>query len=105
MNSGIKFKSIDFQKAGKYVAMHLTEEEQRRSPKARILPRRKTGVRGVHPGVSSNPNNVDFWTFPKDERTEFEERMLVAMSVQIGVIAVMNTYWTGNCQPWTSRSG
>ena len=57
MNSDIKFENIDYQKAGTYVALHLTEDEQRRSPLARILPRRKAGVRGVRPGVSSNPNN------------------------------------------------
>ena len=47
MNSNIKFEDIDYQKAGKFVAMQLTEDEQRRSPLARVLPRRKTGVRGV----------------------------------------------------------
>ena len=72
--------------------MHLTEDEQRRSPLARVLPRRKSGVKGVRPGVSSNPDNDEFWTFSRNSRTEFEERMIVAMAVQIGIIAVMNTH-------------
>ena len=106
MNSDIKFENIDYQKAGKYVAMHLTEDEQRRSPLARILPRRKSGVRGVRPGVSSNPNNDECWTYPKGERTDFEERMIVAMAVQIGIIAVMNTHqYSFNGKTFLQKAG
>jgi hypothetical protein len=41
MNSKIRFKNINYHTAEKYVAMHMTGEEQRRSPLARILPRRE----------------------------------------------------------------
>jgi hypothetical protein len=91
MSSGINFESIDFHKAGKYVAMHLTKEEQAISPLARVLPRR-TAKGGVRPGVSSDPRKDDGWEFPKVERTELEERMLVAMAVEIGIVAMMNTH-------------
>ena len=50
LNSDIKFLNINYQVAGKYVAMHLTPEEQRRSPLYNILPRR-TSKNGVRPGV------------------------------------------------------
>ena len=58
MNSGIKFENIDFRLAGKYISMHLTEEEQRVSPLWRILPRRTTR-NGVRPGVSADPRNEE----------------------------------------------
>ena len=91
MNSKIRFKNINYHTAGKYVAMHMTEEEQKRSPLARILPRREARG-GVRPGVCANPRNDENWSFQKAERTELEEKMLVAPAVQIGVIAVMNTH-------------
>ena len=56
LESGKKFENIDFQKAGKYVAMHLTKEDQLRSPLARVLPRR-TAKGGVRPCVSADPDN------------------------------------------------
>ena len=58
--------------AGKYIAMHLTEEEQRRSPLYRVLPRRTT-KNGVKPGVSSKPKNDENWMYPAEEMTELEE--------------------------------
>ena len=62
MNSGIKFDNINF----------------------------RTEARGgVRPGVSSDPKYDKNWSFPKAGRTELDERMLVATSVQIGVIAVI----------------
>ena len=86
--------------------MPLTAEEQRRFPLARILPRRKEGVGGVRPGVSFNPNNNKCWTFPNGEWTEFEERMLVALSVQICIIAVMNTHqYSFNGKTFLQKAG
>ena len=41
MNSNIKFEDIDYQKAGKYVAKHPTEDEQKKSQLSRVLPRQK----------------------------------------------------------------
>ena len=35
MKSGLKFEGINFRTAGKYVAMHLTKEEQAMSPLAK----------------------------------------------------------------------
>ena len=96
INSDIKFENVDFHMAGKYVAMHMTEEEQRVSPISRILPRR-TAKGGVRPGVSSDPRNDEHWSFPDAKRTELEEKILVAMAVQIGVIAVMNTHQYSFC--------
>ena len=40
LKSGIRFEGIDFQKGGKYVAMHLTKEDQSLLPLSGILPRR-----------------------------------------------------------------
>ena len=40
MRSGIRFEGINFQTAGKYVAMYLTKEEQAMSSLAGVLPRR-----------------------------------------------------------------
>jgi hypothetical protein len=107
MNSGIKFENFDFRVAGKYVACHITEVEQRLSPLSRILPRRVTkGNGGVRPGVSADPKKDDNWLFPKAERTELEERMLVAMDVQIGVIAVMNTHqYSFNGKTFLQKAG
>ena len=53
LESGKKFENIDFQK---YVAMHLTKEDQLRSPLARVLPR-STARGGVRPCVSADPDN------------------------------------------------
>ena len=91
MRSGIRFEGINLKTAGKYVAMHLTKEEQAMSPLAGILPRR-TAKGGVRPGVSADPRKDDSWEFKNKDMTEYEERMLIAMAVQIGVIAMMNTH-------------
>ena len=64
MNSGIRFENINYHMAGKYVAMHMTEEEQIRSPLARILPRREARG-GVCLGVSADPRNDENFSFQK----------------------------------------
>jgi hypothetical protein len=91
MNSEIRFEKISYHTAGKYVAKHMTGEEQRRSPLARILPRREARG-GVCPGLSTDPRNDENWSFQKAGRTELRKLMLIATAVQIGVIAVMNTH-------------
>jgi hypothetical protein len=45
----------------------------------------------VRPGVTANPKNEDNWKFPEVVRTEFEERLMVAMVIQIGVMTMMAT--------------
>ena len=70
--SDLKF--LNFMVASMYITMHMTEDEQRRSPLYRILPRRMT-KNGVRPGVSAKPGNEENWTFPATDRTEFEERV------------------------------
>jgi hypothetical protein len=92
LDSDVKFLNFNFKVAGLYIAMHMTEEEQRRSPLYRVLPRRTTKA-GVRPGVSANPKNEENWSFPAVERTDFEERLIVAMAVQIGVLTMMSTHW------------
>jgi hypothetical protein len=87
----MRFESLDFRKVGKYVAMHLTKEEQQRSLLARVLQRR-TAKGGVRPCVSADPDNNENWKFPDTEMTELEERIMVATAVQIGVITTMNTH-------------
>ena len=52
MQSDIDFKMINFRVAEKYVAMHLTKEEQMLCPLRRILPVR-TAKGGMRPGVSA----------------------------------------------------
>ena len=66
LNSDIKFLNINYQVAGKYVAMHLTPEEQRRSPLYNILPELRkpassTSVLAEHSGISQEhigPTNI-----------------------------------------------
>ena len=84
LDSNINFQNFNYLVAGKYIAMHLTAEEQRRSPLYRVLPRRTTS-NGVKPGVSSKPKNDENWMYPAKEMTELEERLIVATAVQIGV--------------------
>ena len=91
MNTDVKFLSFNYRVASVYIAMHMTEEEQRRSPLYRILPRRST-KHGVKPGVSAKPGNQENWTFPEVKRTEFEERMIVEMATQIEVLTMMTTH-------------
>ena len=60
----------------------------------------------MRPGVSSNPDNDEFWTFSRNSRTDFEERMIVAMAVQIGIIAVMNTHqYSFNGKTFLQKAG
>ena len=91
LDSNINFQNFNYLVAGKYIAMHLTEEEQRRSPLYRVLPRRTT-KNGVKPGVSSKPKNDENWMYPAEEMTELEERLIVATAVQIGVLTMMSTH-------------
>jgi hypothetical protein len=71
LKSGIRFDGIDFQKAGKYVAMHLTKEEQALSPLSAVLPRR-TAKGGVRPGVSADPRkDVTIWV-SREGRIEYK---------------------------------
>ena len=58
----------------------------------KVLPTRRSGVTGVRPGVTANPEKVENWIFPLVELTTLEERMVVATVVQLGVIAQMNTH-------------
>ena len=46
----------------------------------------------MRPGVSADPRKEDSWEFINKELTEHEERMMIAMAVQIGVVAMMNTH-------------
>ena len=94
MNSDINFQMINFRVAGKYVAMHLSKEEQLLSPLRRILPVR-TAKGGVRPGVSAAPGKDENWSFPISSLTEYEERLLVAMTIQIGVVIMMNSHSMG----------
>ena len=91
LDSNVKFLNFNYRVASLYIAMHMTEEEQRRSPLYRVLPRRTT-KNGVRPGVTANPKNEENWMFPEVEKTEFEERLIVAMSIQIGVLTMMSTH-------------
>ena len=85
MNSDINFQMINYRVAGKYVAIHLSKEEQMLSPLRRILPVR-TAKGGVRPGVSAAPGNDENWRFPANPLTEYDERLLVATAIQIGVV-------------------
>ena len=91
MESNIRFQNFDYRKGRIYIAMHMTEDEQRRSPLYRVLPRRTTR-NGVRPGVGAKPGNEENWMFPAEDRTEFEERLIVAMATQIGVLTMMSTH-------------
>jgi hypothetical protein len=90
MESNISFGSINYRQARMYLAMHMTEAEQRISPLRRVLPTREAS--GVRPGVTSDPRKEGNWIFPDTELTELEQRMVIAMMVQIGVIVAMNTH-------------
>ena len=46
----------------------------------------------MRPGVSADPRKEDSWEFINKELTEHEERMMITMAVQIGVVAMMNTH-------------
>ena len=69
----------------------MTKEEQQMSPLFRVLPKR-TAKGGVYPGVTSDPRNDEHWSFQRTGRTEYEERMMIAMAIQIGVLTSMNTH-------------
>ena len=58
LNIDIRFQSFNYWVASKYIAMHLTEEEQSRSPLYRVLQKRTT-KNEVNPGVSSKPRNYE----------------------------------------------
>ena len=88
-----------------YVAMHMTREEVNTSPLARVLPRR-TAKGGARPGVRADPRNMEHWRFPSGEMTKLEERTLVGMAVQIGVLAMMNTHqYTFNGKTYLQLAG
>ena len=86
----MKFQNFNFRMASMYIAMHMTKDEERRSPLYRVLPRR-TARNGVRPEVSAKPGNEENWIFPAADRTEFEERLIVAMATQIGVLTMMSS--------------
>ena len=76
-----------------------------RSPLRRILPVR-TSKGGVRPGVSASPSNDEHWKFPSTPGTEYEERLLVATAIQIGVIVMMNTHqYTFDGKTFLQRAG
>ena len=61
----VKFQNINYRVASLYIALHMTEDEQRRSPLYRVL-RRRTTRNGVRPGVSAKPGNAENWVFPAE---------------------------------------
>jgi hypothetical protein len=71
--------------------MHLTDDEQRRSPLYRVLPRRTTRI-GVKPGASAKPKHDENWMYSAKEMTELEERLVVATSIQIEILTMMSTH-------------
>ena len=75
------------------------------SPLAGVLPRR-TAKGGVRPGVSADTRKDDSWEFKNKDMTEYEERTLIAMAVQIGVIAMMNTHqYSFNGKTFLQKAG
>ena len=63
MKSKIQFSNINYRKARLYIAINMNKTDQRLSPLWRVLPRRTSGG-GVHPGVTSSPENEEHWFFP-----------------------------------------
>ena len=97
MKSKIQFSNINYRKAILYIAINMYKTDQRLSPLWRVLPRRTSGG-GVHPGVTSSPENEEHWCFPGAELTDHEKRMIVATVVKIRVLLMMNTHintWDG----------
>jgi hypothetical protein len=91
MNTEVVFQNINYHIAAKYIAICLTDTEQRLSPLYSVLPRR-TAKNGVKPGVTSKPEDDKNWFFPTDVFTGAQERAIIATMVQIGVITMMNTH-------------
>ena len=105
LDSDISFLNFNYRIGALYIAMHLTPDEVRRSPLARILPSR-TARGGMRPGVNANPKSEENWEFPEDEITEFEERLIVAMASQIGILAMMNTHhYSFNGKTYLQQAG
>ena len=92
MASKIKFSSIDYRKARLYIASNMNKTDQRLSPLWRVLPRRKSGVGGVRPGVTASPECEENWIFPVADLTDLEEKMIMATVIKIGVIVMMNSH-------------
>ena len=66
----------------------------------------RTTKNGVRPGVSANPKNEENWKFPEVDRTEFEERLIVAMAIQIGVLTMMATHrYSFNGKTYLQKAG
>ena len=69
----------------------MNKTDQRLSPLWRVLPRRNSKG-GIRPGVTSNPEEQEFWSFRKVELTALEKKIMIDTVVKIGVLCMMNTH-------------
>ena len=66
----------------------------------------RTARGGIRPGVSAAPLNDEKWSFPNVVLTEYEEKLLIATAIQIGVIVMMNTHqYSFNGKTFLQRAG
>ena len=91
MDTDIHFTNINYKLASKYIAICMTDEEQRTSGIRDILPKRTT-KNGVKPGVTSKPENDENWRFPIKEPTDLQKKTIFATMVMIGVLEMMNSH-------------
>ena len=56
--------------------------------------------------MSAKPRNDENWIYPAKEMTELEERLVVAISVQIGILTMMSTQrYSFNGDTYLKKSG
>ena len=87
----IRFNNIDYRLVAKYIAICMTEEEQRTSEWRDILPKRTT-KNGVKPGITSKSENNKNWRFPVKEPTEYQKKLIFATMMMIGVLEMMKSH-------------
>ena len=99
LESKVKFDSIDWLEACKYIALTSTAQECKLGPLRRILPRRRhtpgsrPGITGEDP-MAQDSGVQDQWEFPtlRNGLTATEKRLVIAKVLKTSILAIFKTH-------------
>ena len=99
LESKVKFESVDWLEACKYIAITSTAQECKMGPLRRVLPRRRhapgsrPGITGEDP-LAKDTGVQDQWKFPtlRNGLTAQEKRLVIAKVLKTSVLAIFKTH-------------
>ena len=94
----ICFDNVDYKKLGKYLAIHLSQEEISNSNLKSVIPRkvktgvRKAGVAFLDSDQDRNGNEKWDWKGKRKEPSSLQKKRMIAKTMEIAVLAIMENH-------------